>query len=96
MLRRNHLKMQTISATELARNTRQILDKVVSRGETVTIERNSSVIAQIIPPLTRMSVAEALVGLIRRPASALTAVQGDRWLKDSKSNFNNDVKDPWA
>jgi antitoxin (DNA-binding transcriptional repressor) of toxin-antitoxin stability system len=88
--------MQTISATELARNTRQILDTVVSRGETVTIERNNSVIAQIIPPLTRMSVAEALVGLTKRPASALTAVQAKRWLKDSKGNFNNDVKDPWV
>jgi antitoxin (DNA-binding transcriptional repressor) of toxin-antitoxin stability system len=78
--------MQTISANELARNTRQILDKVVSRGETVTIERNNSVIAQIIPPLTRMSVAEALVGLTTRPA--LTSAQGKRWLKASKSNFN--------
>jgi antitoxin (DNA-binding transcriptional repressor) of toxin-antitoxin stability system len=86
--------MQTVSATELARNTRQILDTVVSRGETVTIERNNSVIAQIIPPRPRMSVAEALVGLTIRPA--LTSAQAKRWLKASKSNFSNGVKDPWA
>jgi antitoxin (DNA-binding transcriptional repressor) of toxin-antitoxin stability system len=81
--------MQTISANELARNARQILDKVVSRGETVAIERNTSVIAQIILPLTRMSVAEALVGLTTRPA--LTSAQGKRWLKASKGNFYNDL-----
>jgi antitoxin (DNA-binding transcriptional repressor) of toxin-antitoxin stability system len=86
--------METISATNLARNTRQILDRVVSRGETVTIERNNSVIAQIVPPLKQMSVAEALVGLTTRPA--LTATQAKRWLKASKSAFNDDVKDPWA
>ena len=32
--------MQTISATELARNTREILDRVATQGETVAIERN--------------------------------------------------------
>ena len=30
--------MNTISATELTRNTREILDRVVTRGEIVTIE----------------------------------------------------------
>jgi antitoxin (DNA-binding transcriptional repressor) of toxin-antitoxin stability system len=86
--------MQTISATELARNTRQILDTVVSRGETVTIERNHSVVAQIVPPLRQMNAAQALVGLTTRPA--LTSAQAKRWLKASKSNFDNGVKDPWA
>ena len=42
--------MQTISATELTRNTREILDRVATRGETVTIERNHTMIAQIMPP----------------------------------------------
>jgi hypothetical protein len=37
--------MQTVSATDLARNTREILDKVVSGGETVAIERNHTMIA---------------------------------------------------
>jgi hypothetical protein len=32
--------MQTISATDLARNTREILDKIASQGETVAIEGN--------------------------------------------------------
>ena len=41
--------MQTISATELTRNTREILDRVATRGETVTIERNHTMVAQIMP-----------------------------------------------
>lgn len=39
-----------ITATELARNTRDILDRVAAGGETITIERNHALIAQIMPP----------------------------------------------
>lgn len=42
--------MNTISATELTRNTREILDRVVTRGEIVTIERNHTMVAQLMPP----------------------------------------------
>ncbi len=38
--------MQTISATDLARNTREILDKFASRGESMVVERNHIMIAQ--------------------------------------------------
>jgi antitoxin (DNA-binding transcriptional repressor) of toxin-antitoxin stability system len=40
--------MHAISATELARNTREVLDRVASQGETVTIQRNQTLIAQIV------------------------------------------------
>jgi antitoxin (DNA-binding transcriptional repressor) of toxin-antitoxin stability system len=88
--------MQIISATELARNTRSVLDKVVNRGETVTIERNNSAIALITPALRHMSVAEALVGLSLRPSAALTSAQAKNWIKDSKESFNEAIDDPWA
>lgn len=42
--------MQKISATGLARNTREILDRVFSRGEIVEVERNHVPIARIAPP----------------------------------------------
>ena len=42
--------MPTISATELARNARDILDMVASRGEIVMVERNRAVVARIAPP----------------------------------------------
>jgi antitoxin (DNA-binding transcriptional repressor) of toxin-antitoxin stability system len=88
--------MRTISATDLARNTREILDQVVSRGETVTIERNRTVIAQIVPPERTMTAAQALAGL---GLPMLTPKQAAAWLtdsKDSKDDFDETVRDPWA
>lgn len=40
--------MNTVTATELARQTRQILDAVAGRGETVIIERNNMPVARIV------------------------------------------------
>ena len=85
--------MQTISATDLARNTREILDKVASRGETVIIERNHTTIAQIMPPPQIMTAAQALAGLT---FPLLTPAQATAWLKDSKGDFGDGVRDPWA
>ena len=84
--------MQTISATDLARNTRAILDRVVSRGETVTIERNHILIAQIAPPERTMTASQALAGLGR---SELALKQAAAWLKDSRDHFDDAVRDPW-
>jgi antitoxin (DNA-binding transcriptional repressor) of toxin-antitoxin stability system len=84
--------MQTISATELARNTREILDKVASRGETVVIERNSTMIAKIVPPEITMTAAQAFSGL---KFPILTLQQAKAWLKDSKGQFDQTVRSPW-
>jgi antitoxin (DNA-binding transcriptional repressor) of toxin-antitoxin stability system len=85
--------MQTISATELARNTREILDKVVSQGETVEVQRNQILIAQIIPPPQTMNASQALAGI---SFPVLTATQARGWLNDSKESFHEAVRDPWA
>jgi antitoxin (DNA-binding transcriptional repressor) of toxin-antitoxin stability system len=84
--------MQTISATELARHTREVLDRVASSGESVTIARNQTVIARLMPPERVMTASVALAGL-RLPV--LTPKQAANWLKDSKGVFNNAVRDPW-
>lgn len=90
--------MLTISATDLARNTREILDKVASGGETVAIERNHTTIAQIMPPQRTMTATQALAGLA---LPMLTLAQANAWIKDSKEedgkeNFGDAVRDPWA
>lgn len=85
--------MQTISATDLARNTREILDKVASRGETMAIERNHRVIAEIMPPQQTMTASQALAGL---PLAMLTPAQATAWLQDSRQDFGDVVRDPWA
>jgi len=84
--------MQTISATDLARNTSKILDRVIRSGETVAVERNRAVIAQIIPPARTMSAAQALSGL----EPSLSAEQAAAWLRDSRDEFDPTVRDPWA
>jgi antitoxin (DNA-binding transcriptional repressor) of toxin-antitoxin stability system len=100
--------MLTISATDLARNTREILDKVASRGETVAIERNHTLIAQIMPPQRTMTAAQVFDGLA---LPMLTRAQAKAWLNDSKEQgskeqgskeqgsnetFGEAVRDPWA
>lgn len=85
--------MQTISATELARNTREILDRVGSLGESIAIERNHTLIAELVPPTRTMTAAQAFAGL---NLPLLTAAQANAWLADSKVGFNDAVRDPWA
>jgi antitoxin (DNA-binding transcriptional repressor) of toxin-antitoxin stability system len=84
--------MQIVSATDLARNTREILDKVANRGDTISIERNSTMIAQIVPPARIMTAAQALSDLA---LPTLTTKQAVAWLKDSKAGFSNEVRDLW-
>ena len=62
--------MQTISASDLAGNTREVLDKLANRGETMTIKRNHALIAKIVPAQPVMTAAQALAGL---PMPMLTA-----------------------
>lgn len=90
--------MQTITATELARNTRARLDTDASRAETVAIERNHTMIAQILPPQRTMTASQALAGLVL-PSLALailTQAQANAWLKDSMDGFGDAVRDPWV
>lgn len=84
--------MRIVSATDLARNTRKILDDVVGRGETMEIERNNVTVARLVPPETVMTAAQALAGL--RPI--LTPDQAAAWLKESREDFDQSVNDPWA
>lgn len=84
--------MQTITATELARNTRSILDVVASRGETVSVERNHVVIARIAPARPLMTASQALANF--RPL--LSPAQGDAWLQTGRIASDDAVRDPWA
>jgi prevent-host-death family protein len=84
--------MHTITATELARQTRQILDTVARDGETVIIERNNTPVARLMPSEPVMTAAQALAGL---PAT-LTPQQVETWLNESRADFDDGVRDPWA
>jgi antitoxin (DNA-binding transcriptional repressor) of toxin-antitoxin stability system len=88
--------VQTISATELARNTSKILDSIANGGEGIAVERNRTVIAQIVPPARSMTAAQALSGL----ENTLSPEEGAQWLKDSRNEgsaeFDQSVHDPWG
>lgn len=81
-----------VTATELARSTREILDAVASHGDVVIVERNRMPIARIAPPERTMTAAQALAGL--RPM--LSREQAADWLRDSRGTFDEDLHDPWA
>lgn len=84
--------MEIITATDLARNTRTILDKVAYGGETMAVERNNALIAKIVPAEPSMTAAQALQGL---PPPMLTREQAAAWLLDCRPPFDDAVRDPW-
>lgn len=85
--------MQTVSVTDLARNTREILDKVAIGGETMAVERNLAVIAHIVPPVRTMTASQALAGL---PLPILKPTRSTAWIEDNRQDFGDAVRDPWA
>ncbi len=85
--------MQVISATDLARNTRAVIDEVVRTGQPLAVERNHALVAHISPAPPAMTVAQALAGL---PPPMMNAADGQLWLEDSRSGPANELRDPWA
>ncbi len=83
--------MQTISASELARNTSAILERILS-GETVRVLRNRTEIAHIVPARRTMTAAQAIAGL----EGGLSPAEGESWLKDSRGEFDEEVRNPWG
>jgi len=87
--------MQAISASDLARNTSAILERILT-GETVSVMRNRTEIAHIVPAKRTMTAAQAIAGL----AGKLTPAQGESWLRDScegldQGDFEEEVRNPW-
>ena len=85
------IKMRVISASDLARNTSAILERILT-GETVSVRRNRTEVAHIVPAKRSMTAAEAIAGL----EGKLTPAQGNSWLKDSRVEFDEEVRDPWG
>jgi antitoxin (DNA-binding transcriptional repressor) of toxin-antitoxin stability system len=83
--------MQTISASDLARNTSAILERILM-GETVSVMRNRTEIAHIVPVKRTMTVAQAIAGL----EGGLSPAQGESWLEDSRGEFDEEVRNPWG
>jgi antitoxin (DNA-binding transcriptional repressor) of toxin-antitoxin stability system len=90
--------MKTISATELARNLRRVLDRIVADGEEVVIERNQQQIARLVAGPGRQNAFEAMGDLYRTLPDDVAATwesdaRGSRW---KGNDLARGVRDPWA
>lgn len=86
--------MQEITATQLARQLKQVLNRVEFKGEEIIVFRNNHAIARLIPGPPHMNAFEALSDLYR----TLPDKVSQNWLKDSRSFSQNldELKDPWS
>ena len=90
--------MKTITATNLARNLRRVLDRLAIEGEEIVIERNREQIARLVPGPARQNALEAMADLYRTlPEDAASAWEADsrrgRW---KGSRLDKGIRDPWA
>ena len=87
--------MLTVTATDLSRNFRVMLDKVEFKHEELIVARNNHEVARIIPGPATMTALEAMADIYRTlPEDAAVG-----WLDDSRRSergLNDEVRDPWA
>lgn len=86
--------MRTVSATELARNFKSMLDSVEFKHEELIVVRNNHEVARIIPGLSTMTALEAMADVYCTLDDA-----GATWLADAKRSRNtlkDRIRDPWA
>jgi antitoxin (DNA-binding transcriptional repressor) of toxin-antitoxin stability system len=89
--------MRTITATELARNLRRVLDRLAIDGEDIVIERNREQVARLVPGPARQTALEAMADLYRTlPEDAAATWEADsrrgRW---KGSRLDKGVRNPW-
>jgi antitoxin (DNA-binding transcriptional repressor) of toxin-antitoxin stability system len=87
--------MRQVTATELARNLRDVLDRVEFRREAHLVCRNQHPIARIIPGPAHQTALEAMEDLYR----TLPEEAAEGWVRDSRTAIRDrlgELKDPWA
>jgi antitoxin (DNA-binding transcriptional repressor) of toxin-antitoxin stability system len=57
--------LKSITATELARNLKRMLDQVEFKRESLSVVRNNQQIARIVPGAARQNALEAMADLFR-------------------------------
>jgi antitoxin (DNA-binding transcriptional repressor) of toxin-antitoxin stability system len=87
--------MKKISATELSRNLRAVLDRVRESGESYIVERGGQPIVQLLPTPGQQNAAQALADLYR----VLPPEAAEGWLEDARRGgrgLDDEPRDPWA
>lgn len=89
--------MKTITATELARNLRQVLDNLAVQGEEVAIERNHQQIARLVPGGRFMTALEAMADIYKTlPEPAARGWEKAGRARTGEKLGSRGVRDPWA
>ncbi|MGO9057623.1 MAG: type II toxin-antitoxin system Phd/YefM family antitoxin [Candidatus Binataceae bacterium] len=90
--------MKTITATELARNLSEVLDRLAVDREEIVIERNHRQVARLLPGPGRLTALEAMSDLYRTlPEDAAATWEADSRATDLKDErLPKGVRDPWA
>ena len=89
--------MKTITATELARNLRQVLDNLAVQGEDVAIERNHQQIARLVPGARLVTALEAMADIYKTlPENAARGWEKAGRARTTEKLAGRSVRDPWA
>jgi antitoxin (DNA-binding transcriptional repressor) of toxin-antitoxin stability system len=84
--------VKSITATDLARNLKRMLDHVEFKRETLAIVRNNQQIARIVPGAAHQTALEAMGDLYRTLSD--DAARG--WVRDSRTRgTTKELRDPW-
>lgn len=90
--------MKIITATDLARNLRRVLDQLAIEGEEVVIERNREQVARLLPGPAQQTALEAMADLY----PTLPEDAASTWETDSRkgrwkgARLDKGIRDPWA
>jgi len=87
--------MRIITATELGRNLRRVLDNIMSTHEEYVIERNHRPVARLVPGPGHQTALEAMADLYR----TLPEDAGENWIENSRDaagTLDEELRDPWG
>jgi antitoxin (DNA-binding transcriptional repressor) of toxin-antitoxin stability system len=87
--------MLQITATELARKFKQMMNLVEFQGEELIIIRNNHQVAKIVPGPATMTALDAMSDLYR----TLPDDAGAEWVSDSREGGMDsliNLRDPWV
>lgn len=87
--------MKKISATELARNLRAVLDRVRESNSGYIVERGGQPVVQLMPTPGAQTAEQALADLYR----TLPPAVAEGWLEDAgrgRPGLDDELRDPWA
>ncbi|MFU8897071.1 MAG: type II toxin-antitoxin system Phd/YefM family antitoxin [Gammaproteobacteria bacterium] len=87
--------MRKITATELARNLRAVMDRVRETGEAYIVERGGQPVVQVMPTPGEQNAEQALADLYR----TLSPGVAEGWLEDARRGgeaLDEEPRDPWV